>query len=364
MAWRTVKKEAGSAASDDVPVSRWWHFSGTESVSEHNRPRAVTSPRRAHTEGVAGPLRLLSAAVAVGMTLAGCGTQIGVPGPSASAGSSTTQAQTQRPTKVLLLMEENTEAEDVGGGSTPYLESLVPHAASVTRMEAGYPRVCPSLPGYLILTSGSRHGICDDRGPARHQLDGPNLFAQVADSGREWRVFAQSMEQTCQRDNSANDLYLVRHTGAPYYASERRRCGDWQVPLGDPDAGALRDALDSGLPAFSLVVPDRCHDMHGGGPCTGDRIAEGDRWLASWVPRILDSKDYRDGNLLVILTWDEGSLTSNDIPTLLLHPSLTGTTVEREADHCDTLRTMAQVLGTTPLGCAAKAKPLVTLPTG
>lgn len=262
-------------------------------------------------------------------------------------------------------MEENTEAEDaLTGSSTPYLESLVPQATSVTQMQAGYPRLCPSLPAYLLLTSGSTHDVCDDRGPDEHQISSANIFAQVADSGRQWRVFAQSMRGTCERDNSADDLYLVRHTAAPYYTSERERCDEWQVPMGAVGSGALHDALRSGLPAFSLVVPDRCHDMHGGSVCVGDRLAAGDRWLADWVPQILDSPDYRSGRLLVIITWDEGTLTSNHIPTLLLHPGLAGTTVDRAADHCDTRRTMAQVLDTAPLGCAAKSKPLVTFPAG
>ncbi|WP_122260567.1 alkaline phosphatase family protein [Ornithinimicrobium cerasi] len=264
------------------------------------------------------------------------------------------------PTKVLLLMEENTQVGEVlGAGRTPYLEGVVGQAARVTDMQAGYPTLCPSLPAYLLLTSGSTHGVCNSDGPGSLQVEAPNLFEEVATSGREWRVYAEGMRTTCQRQDSDDGRYAVRHTAAPYYPSEAERCERWQVPLGDTEGGALREGLASGLPAFSLVVPDLCHDMHGGDACTGDRVEEGDAWLSRWLPRILGSSDYRSGDLLVVLTWDEGSTLSNDIATLVFHPVLAGTTVDRRTDHCDTLRTMSEVLDVPALGCAAQAVGLV-----
>lgn len=166
------------------------------------------------------------------------------------------------------------------------------------------------------------------------------------------------------RDNSADGRYLVRHTAAPYYTSERDRCERWQVPLGELGQGNFHDALAQGLPAFSLVVPDRCHDMHDGKVCSGDRRQQADAWLSSWVPQILASPDYTSGDLLVVLTWDEGSTTSNSVATLLLHAGLAGTVVDRAATHCDTLRTMSEVLGVEPLGCGARASTLVDLGVG
>lgn len=281
---------------------------------------------------------------------------------STSTGQAAGTASAQQPTKVLLIMEENTEAEDVlGSGNTHFLDSVSDQAARVTRLEADYPTVCPSLPAYLLLTSGSTHRICDDLGPKSHQLEGVNIFAATADSGREWRVYAEGMATNCERTDSDDGRYAVRHTAAPYYTSEAGRCENWQVPLGRLDEGALNDGLSSGLEAFSLVVPDLCHDMHGAKACTGDRVEEGDAWLADWLPRILASPDYRAGDLLVVLTWDEGSLTSNDIATLLFHPALAGATVDHKTDHCDTLRTMGEVLKIQPIGCAAEAAGLLAM---
>ena len=56
-------------------------------------------------------------------------------------------------------------------------------------MLANYPVQCPSLAGYILLTSGTTAGICDDQGPAHHPLTGPNIFAQL-DRARLRKKFA------------------------------------------------------------------------------------------------------------------------------------------------------------------------------
>lgn len=274
---------------------------------------------------------------------------------STPAANGSINAKSER--KVLLIVEENKEANEViGSDQAPFLTSQVEAAASLTNMDAGYPVDCPSLAAYIILTSGDRFGICDDANPDKHQLDADNLFAQVATTGREYRVFAQSMQQNCQRTNTKDRVYAVRHTGAPYYTSETQRCEKWQVPLGEVGSGALHDALANGaLPAFSLVVPDNCHNMHGAPDCQGNSISVGDGWLKEWMPVILDSQDYRSGNLVVIVTWDEGSKDSNHIPTLVYAPGNAGKHLDARTTHCTTLRLMQDVLGVEPLGCAADA---------
>jgi phosphatidylinositol-3-phosphatase len=69
------------------------------------------------------------------------------------------------------------------------------------------------------------------------------------------------------------------------------------------------------LPAYAFVTPDLCNDMHG---CdskpkrsNAQQVKAGDDWLARWMPRILDSPDFRAGRLVVFVTWDEGSGRSN-----------------------------------------------------
>jgi phosphatidylinositol-3-phosphatase len=254
----------------------------------------------------------------------------------------------------MVIAEENeAESSVIGSSQAPYINKLAKSYGRATNMQAGYPVGCPSLAAYIIMTSGSQHGICDDASPAGHPLSGDNIFQQVADAGLEWREYAESMPSNCRDTDSG--LYLVRHAPPPYYTSVQGRCAAWDVPLGTTTSGALHDALASGLPSYSFVTPNACNDMHGAASCTTSPVKSGDNWLARWMPLITASADFRQGRLAVLITWDEGSSSSNHIPTLLVAPTVRGVTSGAAYTHCSTLRLAEDVLGLPRLGCAASA---------
>jgi hypothetical protein len=258
--------------------------------------------------------------------------------------------------KVLVVVEENQTYNQVlgSGKDTPYLKQLAATYGVVTNMQAGYPARCPSLAAYLILTSGSDHAICDDKPPKDHPLPGPTLFSQVKDSGREWRVYAESMPTNCAADNSGN--YAVRHTAAPYYTDIAADCRNWDIPMGSLQAGALHDDIaNARLPAFSLAIPDVCHDMHGGSGCPGNVLTAADDWLRGLVPQLISSQDWAIGRLTVVITWDEGSSTDNHIPALVLTPHSSGVRADGQTSQCSLLRLVSDVLQVAPMGCAADA---------
>jgi hypothetical protein len=259
--------------------------------------------------------------------------------------------------KVMVIVEENkTYGQVLGSGRAPYLKKLSMQYGSATRMDAGYPTLCPSLAAYIIMTSGTDAGICDDSSPAGHPLTGDNIFRQIQNSGREWRSYAESMPADCALDNSSDGRYLVRHVPSSYYLTIRRTCGHWQVPMGSTGAGALHDDITAGrLPAYSFVTPNACDDMHGAAGCDGDEVGSGDQWLAQWMPLILSGDDFRSGRLAVILTWDEGSDVSNHIPTLVLSMRTRRVQAATAWNHCSTLRTTQELLSLPLLGCARTA---------
>ncbi len=258
--------------------------------------------------------------------------------------------------KVMIIAEENEEDSAViGSRNAPYLTALAHSYGNATNMQAGYPVSCPSLAAYIIITSGDRQGICDDDPPSTHQLSGNNIFEQVAGAGLQWREYAESMTSNCQASDGAGSIYLVRHVPPPYYSSEASRCAAWDVPMGTTTSGALHDALASGLPDYSFVTPNACDEMHGAPSCTTDLVKRGDDWLARWMPQIVASPDFRASRLVVIITWDEGSATSNHIPTLVVARTVRGVATSAALTHCSTLRASEEVLGLPLLGCAATA---------
>ncbi|HEY6797541.1 MAG TPA: alkaline phosphatase family protein [Kineosporiaceae bacterium] len=293
-----------------------------------------------------------------GATAGGTAPSAGAASPATGGVPGTTPSR-QVPTKVLVIaMENETYGSVIGSGNAPYLDSLAHDFATATAMDAGYPTACPSLAAYLLMTSGDRYGVCDDADPSAHPIAGDNVFQQVAASGREWRNYAESMPGPCERRNSGH--FLVRHAPAAYYLSEAGRCGASMVPLGTDTAGALHDDLAAGtLPAYGFVTPDECHDMHGGNGCPDDNlVTSGDRWLRTWMGQIMAGPDYRAGRLIIFISWDEGDRHSNHIPLLAVSPLLHGRTISRPITQCHLLRTTQDVLGLTPLGCAAQADSL------
>ena len=260
--------------------------------------------------------------------------------------------------KVMIIAEENHGyGQIIGDAHAPYLNLLATWFGTATAFDAGYPARCPSLGAYILLTSGSTAGICDDKGPRHHPLTGDNIFHQVSAAGRQWRDYAEASPGACVLTDQHR--YLVRHVPPTYFRDASADCARWTIPLGRTTAGALHDDVAAGaLPAYSFVSPDACDDMHGAANCPADLVAAGDRWLRAWLPQIIAGPDYRAGRLTVIVTWDEGTSTSNHIPTIVVGPGVRHLSTGRRLTHCSTLRFTEEQLRLPLLGCAATATSL------
>src|SRR4051794_28531987 len=219
--------------------------------------RRWSASRRAdHADGhdVRRRMRLCTSVVlvaAVAMTGA-CGD--GGPEPQPSISVSPPAPDPGR--KVMIIAEENHGYDQIiGSPRAPYLNRLATEYGTATDYEAGYPAHCPSLAAYILLTSGSTDGICDDKDPRSHPLTGDNVFRQVSVSGRQWRNYAEAAPGSCAL--TGHGRYLVRHVPATYYRDERDDCRRWTIPLGSSNAGALHADIAAGaLPAFAFVSPD------------------------------------------------------------------------------------------------------------
>jgi phosphatidylinositol-3-phosphatase len=234
---------------------------------------------------------------------------------------------------VVWIVMENRSYSDVI--HSPYIGGLAAACGLATGFHA---ESHPSLPNYIAMTSGSTQGIHDDSGPGSHPLTAPSIFSQL---GGGWRALEEAMPSPCSRGDSGR--YAVRHNPAAYFAGIAAQCDAQDVPLrGAPDLSAR----------FTFVTPDLCHDMH---DCS---TADGDRWLAGFVPQILRSAEYAAGRTALFLTWDEddGS-ASNQIATLVVAPQVRrGTRSAATFDHYSLLRTTEELLGLPAhLGAAARA---------
>lgn len=265
---------------------------------------------------------------------------------------------------VWIWMENHSYSQIVGPpGSSAYASSPYVNGALVPTcgLATNYHNVThPSLPNYLAATSGSTWGLTNDCSPSSCPQSAVSIFEQVKSSRHSWRGYDESMPPTC--DRSSTSLYAARHNPAVYYTRIASSCSTWDLPMGTATSGTFEHAIVGGyLPPFSFVTPNLCDDTHN---CS---ISTGDNWLKTWVPLLTSGPNYRSGDTVVFITWDEGSggsdgesCTSNTsdqschVATLVLSPSTApGRKSSTFFNHYSLLKTTEQLLGLPYLGHAA-----------
>lgn len=286
---------------------------------EASTPSVASGPTRASSPSVAGPR-----------------------GPAAAS----------RPTKMLIIVEEN-HGEQAALTQMPYLAGL---SRTYGRANAYSAVAHPSLPNYLALVGGSTFGVTDDAPPAAHALPGPSVFDQAIAAGHTAKAYIEAMPSPCALSGSGR--YAVRHNPWTYFAgpAERAHCQAYDVPAGTPSAGALHDDVAAGtLPTLGWVTPDLCNDAH---DCP---LRVADDWLRSWLPVITGGPDFRAGRLVVVVTFDEAEGSGpNSVLTTVIAPGVRHVVSAIGCSHYCWTRYAAELTGTPPLGQAAGSRSLGT----
>jgi phosphatidylinositol-3-phosphatase len=257
---------------------------------------------------------------------------------------------------IWIWMENQDYQQVVGNPDAPYENrTLIAGCGLATN----YHNIThPSLPNYLAATSGTRLDI-SDCGPDACPTTSESLFSQLRAAGKEWRAYQESMPANCAHQDSG--AYAARHNPPVYYTRIAADCARWDVPMGDDSGNLARDLRGDRLPAFAFITPNLCNDTH---DCP---VRTGDQWLATWVPRILESPAYQAGTTVVLLTWDEGEGGGNNdcatdtrtpgchVPAIVISPATqAGTRSGALFNHYSLLETTELLLGLRPaLGHAA-----------
>ena len=209
----------------------------------------------------------------------------------------------------VIVLENRAYEGIVGSPDAPYLNSLIARYG----LAQSYQAVAhPSQPNYVALVSGSTNGVTDDE---PHDINAPNVFDQLEQAGRTWRVFAEDYPGGCFTGATATD----GRDGTGTYARKHNPAISFPAISGTPSRCANIQDLTSFDPAAAdveFIIPNQCHDMHS---CS---TAEGDAWLKQFVPTILDSATYKSGGALFI-TFDESSdadKVSNHVATIVASP--------------------------------------------
>jgi hypothetical protein len=241
---------------------------------------------------------------------------------------------------VFTIVFENEAADTV---LVPQNKAFYRLSQENARASAYVSTTHPSLPNYIMLTSGTTNGIVSDADPnVNVPVPGnQNLADQLDTAGIKWRAYMEGMGSPCSYESGG--VYSAHHDPFLYYSSMRNdpaRCADRIV---DFDASFQTD-LDSGVYKYMWISPNMCNDMHN---CGAD-VA--DAWLDKTIAQITASKAYQNGGAIFIL-FDEGSLrilgSAADLPTIVMSPNLVspGFVSDTFYDHRSYLATIEDIFG-------------------
>src|SRR6201987_4031741 len=217
------------------------------------------------------------------------------PAAAAASGPGVTAAAAPAYRPVIWIWMENHSYSDIIGNTAqaPYINSLASRCGVATDYHNTTP---PSLPNYLAATSG----LSQPDLPVTSYLDCDvsvvcdTSAASVFGQGETWKSYEESMPSNCDKSNSGE--YAGRHNPAVYY-TKLSGCPSRDVPY----TQLATDLARNSLPAFSFITPNLIDDMHDG------TVAQGNAWLSSHLPAILNSKEYQAGTTAVFITWEEGA---------------------------------------------------------
>ncbi len=214
----------------------------------------------------------------------------------------------------------------------------------------------PSLPNYLAIFGGSTFGVTSDCGVASIGCvpTAPSVFGQTIAAGKTAGAYQESMPSNCA--TSGSNGYAPRHGPWAYWtdSTESAACKRYDVASGSPASGNLADDIAAGtLPVTGELTPNLCNDAH---DCS---LATFDSWLGNWIPKLMSGPDYVSGKLTIIVTFDEddGS-TANNVPFVVIDPSLSAVTVTASFDHYSLTRWLDDNAGVDRLRNAANAPDL------
>jgi hypothetical protein len=152
---------------------------------------------------------------------------------------------------------------------------------------------------------------------------------ELTSAGRDWKAYVEDVgagqpgeATTCrhptigtadsEQSPRPNDAYVTWRNPFVYFHSliDGPTCGTNDVGL---DQLAFDLQKGTKAPAFSYIVPNRCHDG-AEDPCAPGApagLAAADSWLKTIVPEIEKSAAYKDGGMIAI-TFDEAPQTGQD----------------------------------------------------
>jgi hypothetical protein len=269
------------------------------------------------------------------------------------AGRSVASNDLKRIKTVFLIVLENVNWSAIkGSGSAPYINNQLLTNASYAEQYNTAAGVASSLVDYLWLEAGTSFGINDSGEPRIHTIGATNHFVTLLrNAGISWKSYQEDISGT-NCPSTSKGLYAAYHNPFVYFddiISEPAYCWEHNRPY----AELTNDLQNNTVARYNFITPNLCHDMHNASGCaTPDRIRNGDDWLATEIPEIMNSPAFQNDGAIFI-TWDEGTSPNlaGPIGMIVLSKLAKGGGYSNRIHytHASTLRTMQEIFGVEPL---------------
>ena len=258
-------------------------------------------------------------------------------------------------TVFVIVMENSNWADVAGSPDAPYINSLLPKASYCTHYFDNPLGVHPSEPNYIWMEAGFHLGLTTDYDPSPGNVSSADhLTKQMDAAGISWKTYAEDAPPgVCPVEMVGN--YAPKHVPPVFFTDivgnppsvTSPQCIRHVVPY----AELAKDLASGNVPRYAFIVPNQCHDMHGGLRCPlFGETKQGDDWLGRNLPTILQSRAYTDGGA-VFITWDESRGGEHPIGMIVLSPAAKGGGYQSTTKyfHSSLLRTIQEIFDLSPL---------------
>jgi acid phosphatase len=264
----------------------------------------------------------------------------------AGPGPSPVKAQLSSAHVFLVVEENHSFSQVIGNPSMPYLNGLASKYGLATQY---YANIHPSIGNYFMLTTGQIETIDDS---FQGTISDDNIVRELVKANKTWRSYAEGLPAAGYVGDDVYP-YLKHHNPFAYFSDV---VGTAQAGNIVPFSHFSSDLASSNLPDFSFITPNALNDAHDG------TLASTDQWLSTNIDPLIQSSDFQNGGLLIIV-FDESISTDvaylgGHVAMVVIGPQLKGGYQSSTLfQHQSTLRLVLSTLGVTAFPGAAASAP-------